>query len=191
MLSNHLILRCPFLLLPLSFPVSQLFTSSGQSIGASASAIVLPMSIWGWFPLGLTGLISLQSKGLSRIFSSTTIQKHQFLALSLLYGPTLTSEYDYWINHSFVGTFVGKVMSLLFNTLSRFVRTSLVAQTVKHLPTMRETWVQSLGWEDLLEEEMATHSSILAWEIPWTEEPGGLQSMGLQRVRHDWATSLH
>ena len=77
------------------------------------------------------------------------------------------------------------MMSLLFNTLSRFVRTSLVAQTVKHLPTMRETWVQSLGWEDLLEKEMATHSSILAWEIPWTEEPGGLQSMGLQRVRHD------
>ena len=56
--------------------------------------------------------------------------------------------------------------------------TSLVAQTVKHLPTMRETWVQSLGLEDLLEKEMATHSSILAWKIPWTEEPGKLQSMG-------------
>ena len=54
-----------------------------------------------------------------------------------------------------------------------------------------ETWVQSLGWEDLLEKEMATHSNILAWRIPWTEEPGGLQSMGSQRVRHDWATSLH
>ena len=64
--------------------------------------------------------------------------------------------------------------------------TSLVAQTVKHLPTMRETWVQSLGWEDLLEKEMATHSSILAWKIPWTEEPGRLQSRGLsQRVGHD------
>ena len=77
------------------------------------------------------------------------------------------------------------MMSLLFNTLSRSVRTSLMAQTVKRLPTMRETWVQSLGWEDLLEKEMATHSSILPWEIPWTEEPGGLQSMGLQRVRHN------
>ena len=54
-----------------------------------------------------------------------------------------------------------------------------MAQTVKRLPTMWETWVQSLGWEDLLEKEMATHSSILPWEIPWTEEPGGLQSMGL------------
>ena len=49
---------------------------------------------------------------------------------------------------------------------------SLVAQMVKHLPTMRETWVQSLGWENLLEKEMATHSSILAWKIPWTEDPG-------------------
>ena len=64
-------------------------------------------------------------------------------------------------------------------------RTSLVAQTVKHLSTMRETWVQSLGWEDRLEKEMAIHSSIIAWKIPWTEEPGRLQSMGLQRVGHD------
>ena len=63
-------------------------------------------------------------------------------------------------------------------------------QTVKHLPTMRETWVRSLGQEDTLEEEMATHSSTLAWKIPWTEEPGRLQSMGSQRVGHDGATSL-
>ena len=68
---------------------------------------------------------------------------------------------------------------------------SLVAQMVKHLPAMRETWVQSPGWEDLLEKEMATHSSILAWRIPGMEEPGRLQSMGSQRVGHDWATSLH
>ena len=60
-----------------------------------------------------------------------------------------------------------------------------VAQTVKQLPTMRETWVQSLGREDLLEKEMSTHSSILAWKIPWMEEPGGLQFMGLQRGGHD------
>ena len=58
---------------------------------------------------------------------------------------------------------------------------SLVAQTVKNLPVMQETWVQSLVWEDPLEEKMASHSSILAWEIPWTEEPGGLQSMGSQK----------
>ena len=63
--------------------------------------------------------------------------------------------------------------------------TSLVAQTGKRLPAMRETWVQSLVWKDSLEKEMATHSSTLAWKIPWTEEPGRLQSMGLQRVGHD------
>ena len=61
----------------------------------------------------------------------------------------------------------------------------LVAQTVKNLPAMQEGWVQSLGWEDPLEEEMVTHSSILAWRIPWIKEPGRLQSMGSQRVRHD------
>ena len=60
-----------------------------------------------------------------------------------------------------------------------------MAQTVKRLPTMRETWVQSLGREDPLEKGIAIHSSILAWEIPWTEEPGRLQSMGSQRVGHD------
>ena len=63
--------------------------------------------------------------------------------------------------------------------------TSLVIQTVKHLPTILETQVQSLGQEDLLEKEMAPHSRTLAWKIPWTEEPGRLQSMGLLRVRHD------
>ena len=62
---------------------------------------------------------------------------------------------------------------------------SLVAQMVKRLPAMRETQGQSLGQEDPLEKEMATHSSTLAWKIPWTEEPGRLQSMGLQRVGHD------
>ena len=69
------------------------------------------------------------------------------------------------------------------------LRTSLVAQTVKRLPIMRETWVRSLGQEDSLEKEMVTHSSILAWKIPWTEERGRLHSMGSQRV--DWVTSLH
>ena len=70
--------------------------------------------------------------------------------------------------------------------LIKFTYTSsLVAQRLKHLPAMRETWARSLGREDPLEKEMATHSSILAWRIPWTQEPGGLQSMGLQRVGHD------
>ena len=68
---------------------------------------------------------------------------------------------------------------------SSIVYLSLVAQMVKNLPAMRETWVPSLGWEDPLEKGMATHSSILAWRIPWTEEPGGVQSIGSQRVGHD------
>ena len=68
-------------------------------------------------------------------------------------------------------------------------RASLVAQRVTRLPTMRETQVQSLDQEDPL--EIATHSSTLAWKIPWIEKPGRLQSMGWQRVRHDWATSFH
>ena len=66
---------------------------------------------------------------------------------------------------------------------------SLLTQRVKNLPVMQETQVWSLGWEDPLEKEMATHSSILAWRIPGTEESGGLQSMGLQRVGHNWATN--
>ena len=67
---------------------------------------------------------------------------------------------------------------------------SLVAQAVTSLPALWETWIQSLGQEDPLEKEMATHSSILAWKIPWMEQCGSLQSMGLQRVGHNWATSL-
>ena len=110
-----------------SFPVSQFFALGGQNIDISASASILPMNIQDWFPLELTGLICLQFKGLSRIFSNTTIQKHQFfsaqlsllavqgtlksllqqfkstnsLAPSFLYSPTLTSIHDYWKTHSF------------------------------------------------------------------------------------------
>ena len=70
-------------------------------------------------------------------------------------------------------------------------RASLVAQMVKNLPAMQETWVQSLGQEKPPEKGMATHSNILAWGIPWTEEPDGLQSMGLQRIGHNWVTNTH
>ena len=83
----------------------------------------------------------------------------------------------------------GTVISL-YCSFWEEVRTSLVAQTVKRLPIMRETWVRSLDPGDPLEKEMATPSSTLAWKIPWMEEPGRLQSMGSQRVRHNWATSL-
>ena len=78
-----------------------------------------------------------------------------------------------------------KFMSGSSNYHLTLFRASLVAQTVKNPPAMRETWVQSLGAEDLLEKGMATHSSTLASRIPWTEEPGGLQSMGSHRVRQD------
>ena len=115
-----------------TFLMSGLLASGGQSIGASPSASLLPMNIQDWCPLGWTGLISLQSKGLSRVFSNTTVQKHQFFGAHL-HDPILTSIHDYWKNHSFdYMDFGGKVMSLFFNT---------------HL---------------LQEEEMATHSSIFA-----------------------------
>ena len=102
-----------------SFQMSQFFASGGQSIGVSASTSVLPMNIQDWFPLGWTGLISLQSKGLSRVFSNTTFKSINSSVLSFLYGP---------LSHPYVTTgktialtkwtFVGIVMSLLFNMLS-------------------------------------------------------------------------
>ena len=82
-----------------SFPRSRRFTSDGQSIGTSASASLRPVNIQGWFPLGLTGLISLKSKGLWRVFSNTTVQMDQFFSTQLLYSSTLTSIHDYWKNH--------------------------------------------------------------------------------------------
>ena len=83
-----------------SFPVSQFFTSGGQRIGVSASASVLPMNIQDWLPLGWPGWISFQSKGLSRVFSNTTVKKNiNSLVLSFLYSTTLTSIHDHWKNH--------------------------------------------------------------------------------------------
>ena len=103
--SNHFKLCHPLSSRPKSFPTSgsfqtsQLFASGGQNIGASASTSVLPMNTQDWSPLGRTGWISLQSKALSRIFSNTTVQKHQFLGTQL-YSPTLTYIRDYWENLS-------------------------------------------------------------------------------------------
>ena len=84
-----------------SIPMSQLFAWGDQSIGVSASTSVLPINTQDWSPLGWTGWISLQSKGLSRVFSNTTLQSINSLALSFLHSPTLTSIHDYWKNHSF------------------------------------------------------------------------------------------
>ena len=94
-----------------SFQMSQLFTSGGQSIGVSASASVLQMNIQDWFSLGWIGLISLQSKGLSRVFSNTTVQK-QILQCSAFFIVQLTAIHDHWKNHALTRwTFVGQVMS--------------------------------------------------------------------------------
>ena len=101
-----------------SFPMSQLFTWGGQSFGVLASASVLPMNIQDWFPLGWTGWISLQSKGLWRVFSNTTVQKHQFFSAQL----SSQSNFPYMTTGKIIAltkqTFVGKVMSLLFHMLS-------------------------------------------------------------------------
>ena len=105
------------------FPMSQLFASGVQSIGASTSVSVFPMNIQDWFPLGLTGLISLQSRGLSRVLFSTTVQRHQFFSAQ----PSLWSSSHMWYMTPrktialTLWTFVGKVICLLFNMLSRFV----------------------------------------------------------------------
>ena len=107
---NHLILCCSLSSCLQSFPASesfprsQLFTSGGQSIEVSASTSVLPSNTQDWSLLGWTGWISLQSKGLSRVFSNTTVQKHQFFCTSFLYNSTLISIYDYWKNHSLYET---------------------------------------------------------------------------------------
>ena len=104
--SSHLMLCSLLLLVPSVFPRTRVLSNelglhiSGQSIGVSASASVFPMNIQHWFPLGWTGWISLKSKGLSRVFSDTTVQKHQFFSAQFLYSPTLTSIHDYWKNHS-------------------------------------------------------------------------------------------
>ena len=136
MLSNHLIFCHLLLLLPSrillfslcllsfpvsgSFPVSWLFTTRGQTIGPSAS--VLPMNIQGSFPLGLTGLISLLSKRLSRVFSSTTIWKHQFFSTHPSLLPNSHNHTDYWKNHNFaIRTIVSKVLPWISNTLSSMV----------------------------------------------------------------------
>ena len=104
------------------FPMSQFFTSGSQNFGVSASASVLPMNIQNWFPLGWTGWISLQSKGLSRVFSNRTVQEHNSSMLNFLYSPNFTSMYDYWKTIVLTRwTCGGKVISLFFNMLSGLV----------------------------------------------------------------------
>ena len=122
-----------------SFLMSQFFASGNQSIGASASTSVLPINIQDWFPLGRTGWISLQSKGLSRVFSNTTVQKHQFFSAQL---SSQSNSHPYMTTGKTIAltrqTFVDKVMSLLFNMLARLVIAFLPRS--KHLLI---SWLQS------------------------------------------------
>ena len=137
--------------------ISPLFTSGGQSIGASASALVLPMNVQGWFPLGLTGLISLLSKGLARVFSSTQLKSIISLTRNLLYGPThirtwlLEKPYRSLISQ----TFVSKVMSLLFNMLSRFV--------IDFLPRSKHLLISWLQSSAVILEPKKIKSQICRW----------------------------
>ena len=102
-------------------------------------------------------------------------------------GKVLGLEPDMWVSVLYLLISLAPQPPYLFTHRMR-LGASLVVQMVKNPPAMWETWVQLLGWEDLLEKGTATHSSILTCRIPWTEEPGGLQSMKSQRVWHDWAT---
>ena len=121
--------------------MSQHFSSGGQSIGASALASVLPIYGQDWFSLGMTGLISLQCKGLWRVLSNTTLQKHYSLTLSLPHGLTLISIYRWFLDKTIaltVWTYVGKIMTLIFNRLSRLV--------ISFLPRTKHfliSWLQS------------------------------------------------
>ena len=116
-----------------SFPMSQFFASSGQSIRASASTSVLPVNIQDWFPLGLTGLIYLQSNELSEVFSSTIVWKMNHSVLSHFYGSILTSVHDYVKNIALtIWTLVDKVTSLPFNMLSRLVIAFLLKSNCLH-----------------------------------------------------------
>ena len=246
---NHLIF-CRPLLLPSIFPSITVFSSESVlcirwpkywsfsfSISPSNEYSGLISFRIDWFDL-LAVQGTLKSI-LQHHSSKTSILWHWAFFIVQLSHPYMTTGKTIALTR---WTFVGKVMSLLLNMLSRLViiflprskslfiswlqspfavileppqnkvwhcfhcfpiylpwsdgarchdlKFSLVAQMVKHLPTMWETWVWSLHWEDPLEKEMATHSSTLAWKISWTEECGRLQSMGSQRVGHNWTTSL-
>ena len=124
-----------------SFPISQLFSSDGLNIGASASASILPMTIQNWFPLGWTGLISLLSKRLWRVFSNTTVQKHQFFRAQLFFMVQLSHPYmTTGKTIALTCTFVGKVMSLVFKMLSR-----LVIAFLSRSNCLLISWLQSLS----------------------------------------------
>ena len=152
-----------------SFLMSQLFASGGQSIGVSASASVLPMNIHDWYRLGLTGWISLQPKGLARVFSNITVQKHQFFSIQRSAFFMVQLSYLYMTTGKTIAltiwTFVSKVMSLLFNTLSKFV--------IAFLPRSKRlliSWLQSLSAGILKPKIIVCHCfHCFPIYLPWTD----------------------
>ena len=148
-----------------SFLMTQFFPSGGQITGASASASVLLMNIQDWFPFGLTGWISLQSKGLSRVFNNNTVQKHRFFGaqLSLFIHPYMTTGKTIALTRQI---FVGKVISLLFNMLSRFVISFL--QRSKRLLI---SWLQSPS-AVILETKKTSICHCFPIYLPWSDGTG-------------------
>ena len=150
-----------------SFPVSQLSKSGGQSIGTSASASILPMNIQGWFPWGLTGWISLQSKGFSKVFSSTIVQKHQFFGaqqknLVQLSHPYMTTGKNIALT---ICTFVGNILTLFFNMLSRFVIAFLPGSKGLLIP-----WLQSPSTVILEPKKIkCVTASTFSIYLPWSD----------------------
>ena len=159
----------PFPLQPLLGQFAHLCSSSEGLRGAPPS---LPCTVWRWVHLGPLACLYLSVSALSHLFKHESVNT-KWIIIHVIKNQT-----------------VKQPLQIMLCVIKVDFRASLVAQRVKRLPTMQETWVQSLGREDPLEKGMAPHSSTLAWKIPWTEKPGRLQSMRSQRVRHDWATSF-
>ena len=157
-----------------SFPMSQLFTSGGQSTGVSASASVLPVNTQDWSPSGWTGWISLQSKGLSRVFSNIIVQKHQFFWHSAFF--TVQLSHPYMTTGKTIPltrqTFVGKVMSLIFNMLSRLVITFLPRSKRLLISWLQSPFAVILELPKIKSDTVSTVSHLfpMRWwdQMPWS-----------------------
>ena len=154
-----------------SFPVSEFFASGGQSTGVSASASVLPMNTQDWFPLGWTDWISLQSKGLSRVFSNSTVEKHHLFGTQPSF--TVQLSHPYMTTAKTIAltrrTFVGKIMSLLFNMLSR-----LVIAFIPRSKRLLISWLQSPSASDFGAQENKVCHCFHCFPIclPWSDGTG-------------------
>ena len=169
--------------------MSWLFLSVGQSIGASASTAILPMHIQSWFPLELTGWAPCSPRDSQESSPELQLESISPSVFSLPYDLTVTSIWllekpQLWL----YGPLLAKIYHM-YTYICTSICAFLVAQRIKNQASMQETQVWSLDQEDPLEKGLASHSSILAWRIPWTEGPDGLQILGSQRLGHDWVTN--